>query len=77
MVPEGSSTFDINRAIERSSFIPENYMDMCRFKTHSDSGYVDFKNALSTYLGAIKEKKRLTTAPVGQNVLEDKKMKGL
>lgn len=32
-------------------------MDMCRFEGPTDSGYVDFKAALSVYVAAINKKK--------------------
>lgn len=37
-------------------------MDMCRFKSQRDSGYVDFKAALASYLRSIAEKKKLVEA---------------
>ncbi|USP74161.1 hypothetical protein yc1106_01435 [Curvularia clavata] len=62
VVPDGSSIFNIGRGIERSSFIPSNHMDMCRFKSQKDSGYVDFKAALTSYLRSIAEKKKVVKA---------------
>ena len=77
MVPDGSSILNISRAIERSSFIPENHMDMCRFKDPTDSGYVDFKAALSVYKAAIKEKKNSKEPPVLQAGVEETIAQGL
>ena len=54
-MPDGSSIFN-RRAFEQSSHIPANHIDMCRFKTATDSGYSDFKAALTGYLVAIAEK---------------------
>jgi len=55
VVPDDSSIFN-RRAFEQSSHIPANHMDMCRFKTATDSGYSDLKAALTGYLVAIAEK---------------------
>lgn len=77
MVPDGSSILNIGRAIERSSFIPKNHMDMCRFEGPTDSGYADFKAALSVYVAAINEKKNSKEPPVSQAGVEETIVQGL
>lgn len=55
VVPDSSSIFN-RRAFEQSSHIPANHMEMCRFKSATDSGYSDFHAALTGYLNTIREK---------------------
>lgn len=52
-------------------------MNMCRFKDPTDSGYVDFKAALSVYKAAIKEKKNSKEPPVLQAGVEETIAQGL
>ncbi|KFZ23237.1 hypothetical protein V502_02285 [Pseudogymnoascus sp. VKM F-4520 (FW-2644)] len=56
VVPDTSSFFN-RRDIEQVSFIAENHMDMCRFKSARAARYMDFKAALRGYLDEIKTKR--------------------
>ena len=51
-MPDTSSAFG-RRDVEISTFINENHMNMCRFKSVSDPAYVDFKANLLVYLSGI------------------------
>lgn len=55
VVPDTSSFFN-RRDIEQVSFIAENHMNMCRFKSARAAGYMDFRAALRGYLDEINTK---------------------
>lgn len=53
VVPDHSSWLN-RRDVERNVFIPENHMNMCRFKHSNDAGYKLFKNGLQRYLDELR-----------------------
>ncbi|PVH68527.1 hypothetical protein DL98DRAFT_542347 [Cadophora sp. DSE1049] len=65
VVPDHSSWLN-RRDVERNAFIPENHMNMCRFKHGNDAGYRLFKNGLQRYLDELPREDQERGSAAGQ-----------
>lgn len=57
-MPDYSASFG-RRNVETSVAIEQNHMNMCRFESVSDPGYVNFKATLSFFLADMADARRV------------------